>query len=251
MNLSGKSVLVTGAGSGMGRDTALLAARAGARVTAADLNSDLGQETVAEIGKTGGIGQFVRCDVSDEAQVAAMADAALSAYGRLDAAYNNAGVPNTGKLVHDLSQSEFRRVMEVNVVGVFLCMKYEIAAMLRTGGGSIVNAASAAGSIAFDASADYVASKHAVIGMTKAAAIDYAKSGIRVNAVMPGIVRTPMLAGLFSTKPEAEEYFLSRTPMGRLGEPREIANAVLWLMSEDASFVTGAGISVDGALVAA
>ena len=251
MSLSGKSILVTGASTGIGRDTALLAAKAGARVTVADVNSDLGRATADEIAKMGGIGQFVRCDVSNEEDVASMVEATVSAYGRIDACFNNAGVANTGKRVHELGQAEFRRVIDVNVVGVFLCMKHEIAAMLRTGGGAIVNTASAAGAIAFDAASDYVASKHAVLGLTKAAALDYAKSGIRVNAVMPGIVRTPMLAGLFAAAPEAEQYFVDRTPMGRLGEPGEIAKAVLWLMSDDASFVTGAGLSVDGAFVAA
>jgi len=250
VELAGKSILITGAASGMGREAALLAAKAGAKVTVADMNAALAKATVDEIVAAGGTAQCFIGDITDEAQVKAMVDAVVSAYGRIDAAYNNAGVPNTGKVVHELSQAEFRRVMDINVVAVFLCMKYEIAAMLKTGGGAIVNSASAAGAITFNAAVDYVGSKHAVMGMTKSAALDYATQGIRVNAVMPGVVRTPMLAGLFASTPEAEEYLVTRTPMGRLGEPQEIAKAALWLMSEDASFITGTGLAVDGAYVA-
>ena len=249
-DLANKSIIITGAGRGMGRETALLAGRAGAQVTVADMDEASGRETVAMISGAGGTAHFVRVDVANEAQVEAMVAAAVSTYGRLDGAFNNAGVPPSATVLHELRLETFQRAMSINLVGVFLCMKHEIAAMLKTGSGSIVNTASTAGLAAFPAATEYIASKHGVIGLTKAGAVDYGKLGIRINAVLPGATLTPMLVGAMASTPGLEEYMIAQQPIGRLGQPREIANAAVWLLSDDASFVTGASLSVDGGYTA-
>ncbi len=251
--LDGKSVIVTGAGSGIGAAAALLAAESGARVTVADVDEVGGGTTVEAIVGKGGDAQFVRTDISDEAQVEALIGAAVARYGRLDAAFNNAGIAsfshvpgNTPTLFGDLPLAALRQTFEVNAIGTFLCMRAELRAMLATGGGAIVNTASNAGILAVEAAADYVGSKHAVIGLTKAAALDYAKRNIRVNALLPGVVRTKMMELSFAENPELEDWAASIQPVGRYGQPRELAEAAVWLMSDRASFVTGISLSVDG-----
>jgi 2,5-dichloro-2,5-cyclohexadiene-1,4-diol dehydrogenase 1 len=248
-DLKNKSLIVTGGASGMGRETARLAAKAGARVTVADVNTAGGEETVRLITGDGGQAQFVRTDISVESQVEALVAAAVSAYGRLDAAFNNAGIPQINVPMHEIPAEVFRRSLDVNVMGTFFCMKYEIAAMLKTQGGAILNTSSGAGIVGYMLGSEYVASKHAVIGLTKTGALDYAKRGIRVNAILPGATLSPMLTNAMKTMPEVEPYLIAATPMGRLGQPSEIATAAVWLLSDHASFVTGACLPVDGGYV--
>jgi 2,5-dichloro-2,5-cyclohexadiene-1,4-diol dehydrogenase 1 len=249
-DLTNKSIVVTGGGSGMGREASLLLARAGALVTVADVGDEAGKETVQLIEAAGGTAQFVHTDIADEGQVEGMVAAAVSSYGRLDGAFNNAAIPQLGKPLHELSYSEVKRTFDINALGPFLCLKYEITAMLKTGGGAIVNTASTAGVVAFPSASEYISSKHAVVGFTKAAAIDYATKGIRVNTILPGATLTPMLRGAMAAQPGLEEYLMAQQPIGRLAQPHEMATAVLWLLSEDASFVTGASIPVDGGFTA-
>jgi 2,5-dichloro-2,5-cyclohexadiene-1,4-diol dehydrogenase 1 len=249
-NLTGKSIIITGGGSGMGREAALLAAKAGARLTIADIGVEGGQETVRLIAAAGGTAQFIRTNIAEEAQAAAMVAAAVSAYGRLDGAFNNAAVPQNSVALHELTAEQFRRAMDINVTGTFFCMKHEIIQMLKNGGGAIVNTASAAGVTAFPAACEYVTSKHAVVGMTKAGAIDYGTQGIRVNAILPGATLTPMLTGAIAGAPGLEQYLIDQQPIGRLGLPAEIATAAVWLLSDHASFVTGASFAIDGGYTA-
>lgn len=252
--LEGKSVIITGGASGIGAATAALAAKAGARVTVADLDRERGDAVVAQIVEEGGEAQFVRADISAEADVAAMVEAAVGRYDALHCAFNNAGAPgysHTGhgsRLTHfaDLPLDAFRRNIEINVVGTFLCMKHEIAAMLATGGGSIVNTSSGAGVLAIEGAADYVSSKHAVIGLTKAAALDYATRGIRANAVIPGVIRTPMVETSFAGNPDMDEWAIAAQPNKRMGRPSEVGEAVIWMLSDAASLVTGISMPVDG-----
>jgi 2,5-dichloro-2,5-cyclohexadiene-1,4-diol dehydrogenase 1 len=247
--LEGKSIIVTGAGSGIGRATSEIMAQRGARVMVADINVDGAKETVARIERAGGKAHFARCDVSQEEEVEKLVAEVASTYGKLDGAFNNAGVPPAFKVLHELSREQFDRCINVNLAGVFLCMKHQIAAMLRTGGGSIVNTASVAGVVGLPVHAEYIASKHGVIGLTKAAAIEYGRHNIRVNAVLPGGVRTPMI----TTPPNADEAIAQSSvmhPIGRIGEPVEIGEAAAWLLSDAASFVTGASLSVDGGFTA-
>lgn len=251
-DLTGKSLIVTGAASGMGAEGALRAARYGARVTVADLSVEAGQEVVARIRADGGQAQFVRTDIAVEEDVQRLVQAAVSAYGGLHGAYNNAGIPPHSSARHgifplaELSERDFRRALDVNVVGTFLCLKHEIPAVIASGGGAVVNTSSANGLVAGPAEADYVASKHAVIGLTKAAALDYATQGVRVNAVLPGVIRTPMLTTASGGDESAVEAYTALMPIGRLGEPGEVAEAALWLLSDAASLITGASVSVDG-----
>mgnify|MGYP000299896087 CR=1 FL=1 len=250
IDLTGKSIIGNGEASGIGRAAALLLSSLGARVTLGDRTEDAGAALVEEIAAAGGSAQFVRCDVTNEDDVEQLVASTVSRWGRLDGAFNNAGLPNTGKDLHELSWDEMERVYSVNVKGVFLCLKYEIREMLRTGGGSIVNTASASSLVAFPQAADYVSSKHAVLGLTRTAALDYAQRNIRVNCIMPGTVHTPMLDALFATAPETKAFLESRIPMGRLGKPEEMADTVAWMLSDRASYVTGAGVSIDGAYTA-
>jgi 2,5-dichloro-2,5-cyclohexadiene-1,4-diol dehydrogenase 1 len=249
-DLKGKSIIITGGGSGMGREAALLAAKAGAMITIADIGIPGGEETVGLIGQSGGVSQFVRTDIAAEADVAALVAAAVRAYGRLDGAFNNAAIPQSSATLHELSAETFRRALDINVTGTFYCLKHEIIAMLKTGGGAIVNTASAAGVTAFPSASEYVTSKHAVIGLTKAAALDYGTRGIRVNAIMPGATLTPMLETAFAQAPGLEQYLIDQQPIGRLAKPAEIATAAVWLLSDHASFVTGAAFAIDGGYTA-
>jgi NAD(P)-dependent dehydrogenase (short-subunit alcohol dehydrogenase family) len=252
--LDRKIALVTGGASGIGRATALAMAREGARVAVADRSEDSAAATVALINAGGGQAIAIGGDVSDETDVAAMVARTVSAFGRLDCAFNNAGVAPAavgpgGQRSHELSRESFDRMLAINLTGVFLCLKYQVAQMLaQGGGGAIVNTASIAGLVGLRTSAHYVAAKHGVVGLTKSAAMEYAPDGIRVNCVNPGYITTPM------TKEPMEARgaeILAKVPMGRMGVPEEIAEAVVWMCSDRASFMTGAAQIVDGGYYAA
>jgi NAD(P)-dependent dehydrogenase (short-subunit alcohol dehydrogenase family) len=252
--LEGKVALVTGGASGIGRATALVMAREGARVAVTDRAEASAAETVALINAAGGQAIAIAGDVTREADVTAMVSRTVAAYGRIDCAFNNAGIAGRavgppGERTHELSQAAFDKMLAVNLTGVFLCMKYEIAQMLaQGGGGAIVNTASIAGLIGLATSAHYVAAKHGVVGLTKSAAIEYAQDGIRVNCVNPGYVATPMTK---ETIEERGQDILAKVPMRRFGVPDEIAEAVAWMCSDKASFMTGAAHVVDGGYFAA
>lgn len=248
--LDGKVALVTGGGSGIGQATALIFAREGAKVVVADINVEGGEETVRQIQAAGGDATFVKTDVSKAAEVEALVNKTVQTYGQLDCAFNNAGIEGAAKFTTECTEEEFDRTIAVNVTGVWLCMKYEIQHMLSHGGGSIVNTASAAGLIGLPSASDYVASKHAVVGLTKTAALEYAKAGIRVNAVCPGAIDTPMIARSAQAIPGFDELAVAMEPVGRFGQSSEIGEAVAWLCSDAASFVTGIPMSVDGGMVA-
>lgn len=252
--LDGKAALVTGGGSGIGRATAIAMAREGARVAVSDLSKEGIDETVALINAAGGQSIAIQGDVTDEADVANMVSRTVSAFGRIDCAFNNAGVAGRsvgppGQCIHELTQSSVAKMFSVNLMGVFLCLKYEIAQMLKQGGGgAIVNTASIAGLVGLATSAHYVATKHGVVGLTKSAAIEYAQDGIRVNCVNPGYIKTPMTR---ETMDERYDEIIAKVPVRRLGVPEEIAEAVVWMCSDKASFMTGASHVIDGGYSAA
>jgi NAD(P)-dependent dehydrogenase (short-subunit alcohol dehydrogenase family) len=248
----GKVALVTGAGSGIGRASALAFARAGARVIVADVQPAGGYETVRQIHEAEGEALFVQADVSDEASVEALIAATIEEYGHLDLAHNNAGVGAPPAPLHEADRASFDRVLGVNVTGVWLCLKYEARAMLSQGGGAIVNTASLAGLIGFPLHVAYSASKHAVIGITRTAALEYATMGIRVNAVCPAFVRTPMVEAFVMADPHRFnlERLAHMQPMGRLGTVEEVAEAVVWLCSDSAAFITGIALPLDGGTTA-
>ncbi|MEC9345572.1 MAG: glucose 1-dehydrogenase [Pseudomonadota bacterium] len=248
--LDGKSVLITGAGGGIGRAAAILAAAEGAKVMIADLNEGWINETAELIRKAGGTVTARRTDVANEADVNALVKATVDAYGRLDGAFNNAGIEGDWGRTAESTLANFDKVIAVNSAGVFLCMKAEILAMLETGGGAIVNTASIAGLSGASYMPAYVASKHAVVGLTKTGAMEYARRNIRVNAVCPGPIETPMLGKISSNRPNVTEAMKGATAMKRLGQPVEIAQAACWLMSDRASFVTGVALPVDGGMIA-
>ncbi|QPF85789.1 glucose 1-dehydrogenase [Bradyrhizobium genosp. L] len=252
--LDGKAALVTGGGSGIGRATAVAMAREGARVAVSDLSKEGIDQTVALINAAGGQSIAIQGDVTDEASVANMVARTVSAFGRLDCAFNNAGVAGRsvgppGQRIHELTQASVAKMFSVNLMGVFLCLKYEVAEMLKQGGGgAIVNTASIAGLIGLATSGHYVATKHGVVGLTKSAAIEYAQDGIRVNCVNPGYIKTPMTK---ETMDERYDEIIAKVPVRRLGVPEEIAEAVVWMCSDKASFMTGASHVVDGGYSAA
>jgi NAD(P)-dependent dehydrogenase (short-subunit alcohol dehydrogenase family) len=250
MQFDDKAVLITGASSGIGRAAALAFAAGGASLLLADVDPAGGAETVRMIDAEGGTAHFIETDVSHSDQVEAMVAATLSHYGRLDVAVNNAGVGGS-QLVSLATYPEeaFESVMTVNVKGVWLCMRHEIPVMLQHGG-AIVNIASVAGLIGFPGNAAYAASKHAVIGLTKSAALETASKGIRVNAVCPSYIDTPMVTDLTDGNKKLEAQVTQASPMRRLGTPDEIAQSILWLASPAASFVNGASLAVDGGLTA-
>lgn len=247
---AGKVALVTGGSFGIGRATAVAFAREGARVVIADVDVAGGEETVAKIVALKGEATFVRTDVSKLDQVAALVEATVKAYGRLDCAFNNAGIEGVMTPTHETTEENWDRVIAVNLKSVWLCMKYELPHMLRQGHGSIVNCASIAGLVGFPSAPAYVASKHGVVGLTRTAALENAKLGVRVNAVCPGIIRTPMIDRATGGKAEVEAAFLAGQPIGRMGTPEEVASLVLWLCSDGASLMTGQAIAVDGGWVA-
>ena len=248
--LAGKVALITGGSAGIGRATALMFAREGAKVVVADVVVEGGEETVGMIKKANGEAIFVKADVSQATEVEALINQAVETYGRLDCAYNNAGVEGAMVLTADYAEEEWDRVININLKGVWLCLKYEIPQMLKQGSGAIVNTSSIAGLIGFGTMPAYVASKHGVAGLTKTAALEYAKSGIRVNAVCPGSINTAMVDRMVAGKDELRTQIIGLEPVGRQGTPEEVAEAVVWLCSDAASFVTGHTMTVDGGWVA-
>src|SRR5213596_1470962 len=245
-SFTGRVAFVTGAANGIGRATALAFAREGANVVVADVSEEGNQETSRMIEELGERALAVRCDVSRPEDVKAALDKALEAFGRLDFAFNNAGVEQPITAAAEITEEEWNRIIRINLSGVFLCMKYEIPLMLKQGGGAIVNTSSGAGIIGIKGSPAYTAAKHGVIGLTRAAALDYAGQNIRVNAICPGYIATPMMDRFTGGTPEGRAKVISEEPIGRMGRPEEIANAALWLCSDAASFVVGHAMVVDG-----
>lgn len=246
----GRVALVTGGGGGIGRSTSLAFAREGAKVVVADLLAEAAEETAAMIVEAGGEATAVACDVCVEADIERAVATAVERYGRLDAAHNNAGITHAQVLAAEVTREDFDRSMAINVLGVWLSMKHEIPAMLAGNGGAIVNAGSTAAVRALPKFSVYTATKHAVAGLTKAVAVDYAEQGIRANVVSPGATRTPMMLGAMADNPERERLVRGSIPMGRLAEPEEIAEAVIFLCSDRASFITGQVLQVDGGIAA-
>lgn len=243
--MQGKVALVTGAATGIGLACAEAFARAGATVVMVDINKPTDQ--AARLVQAGYAAVPYRCDVSDTKAVEEMIGWIVATYGRLDAAHNNAGIQTPQRPMAEITDEEFDRTEAVDLKGVWNCMRYEIRQMLRQGGGAIVNTSSQGGVTGFPGQAAYIACKHAVIGLTRTAAIDYAAQGIRINAVCPGVIRTPMAEELLRRNPDLEQELVRDIPAGRMGRPDEIAHAVLWLCSDDASFVDGHALLVDGA----
>jgi 2,5-dichloro-2,5-cyclohexadiene-1,4-diol dehydrogenase 1 len=248
--LKGRSVFITGGASGIGRAVALHAAKGGARVTIADLDETKGSEVVREIEHFGGEAMFARCDVTDEAQIREAVNATKARFGALHAACNGAGMVFMGVRVHEIPVDFWDKVTAVNLRGTFLCMKYELEAMLEAGGGAIVNIASTAAVASFKNSAEYCATKAGIAGLTRSGALDYADANIRVNAVMPGSTRTPMLEKGMGQIEGMEAMMASMIPMGRLGEPDDIAMTICWMLSDEARYVTGILLPVDGGMTA-
>ena len=248
--LEGEIALVTGAGSGIGRESALAFAASRAQVMVSDVVVEGGEETVARIKAAGGEATFRRADVSQRADVEALIRQTVETYGRVDCAHNNAGIEGDMAPTADCTEADWDRTIAINLKGVWLCMKYEIPQMLEQGGGVIVNTSSVAGLVGFVDLPAYVATKHGVAGLTRTAALEYAQQGIRVNAVCPGVIHTPMIDRLVGGDAEAEAQFTALEPVGRMGSPAEVAQAVVWLCSDAASFVTGVAMPVDGGFVA-
>jgi NAD(P)-dependent dehydrogenase (short-subunit alcohol dehydrogenase family) len=248
--LDGKVALITGAGSGIGRATTRIFAREGARLLLADMVEAGGQETLRMIKEVGAQGVFVKADVSKAQDVESMISKAVEHFGRLDCAFNNAGIGGAGKLTHEYSEEEWNRVIATNLTGVWLCMRAEITQMLKQGKGVIVNTSSIMGLTGAIRVPAYTAAKHGVAGLTKAAALEYGRHGIRVNAVCPAPIYTPLLMSAFEKRPDIEQRYARSEPMKRLGQPEEVGEAVAWLCSDRASYVTGLPMPVDGGYMA-
>lgn len=249
---AGKVAVVTGGASGIGRAGALEFAKAGAKVVVADVDVAGGEETVKQIRDMGGEAIFVRTDVSKEEDVKAMVEAAEKQFGGLDYAFNNAGIEGQMAPTAEYTLEVWNKVIGINLTGVWLCMRYEIPVMLRRGGGAIVNTASVAGLVGFPSTPAYTASKHGVVGLTKVAAIEYGPQNIRVNAICPGVIETPMVMSRsmqLETNREAYQQMVALHPLNRLGTAEEVAKTAVWLCSPDASFITGAALPVDGGFV--
>ena len=244
-----KVVIVTGAGGGIGRATALAFAVEGAHLVLADSNEATGRDSADQCRSADAEAEFVKTDVSSAADCAALVAKAVERFGRLDIAFNNAGINLQVKPIAEVDEVDWQRILAINLTGVFLCMKYQVAAMKRTGGGAIINTASVGGLIGTAGVTAYCATKHGVIGLTKSAALDHIKDGIRINAICPGGTRTAMLAEWFKD-PQVERAALAQTPIGRMASPEEIASAVLFLGSQDASFMVGHALVADGGLTA-
>ena len=245
-DFDGKVVLVTGGGTGIGRATAIAFAREGAKVVIGNRNSEAGESVVKTITDSGGEATFLRTDVSLEEDIRALVEHAVTTYGRLDAAFNNAGIGGLSGPLAEQTSENYDQIMGINVKGLWMSMKYEIEAMLRSGGGAIVNNSSVGGLVGFAGAGIYSASKHAVMGLTKSGALEYSAHGIRINAVNPAVIRTPMAEAMAKTRKVETDDFAKFHPIGRIGEPEEVAEAVLWLCSDKASFVTGTATCVDG-----
>lgn len=245
--MNGKVAIVTGAAGGIGRASALAFAASGAAVVVSDVNAGGGEETVALIRGKDGKAVFQKCDVSNAAEVKALVARALSEYGRLDFAHNNAGI--NSPTVDEWDEASFERSIDVNLKSVMLCMKEEFPAIRKSGGGAIVNTASINGLVGNPSQPAYVAAKHGVVGITRTGALKWAREGVRVNCVCPGVIDTPMVAGI-ATNPQFKAVMEQMTPMGRMGRPEEIAAAAVWLCSEEASFVTGHAMVIDGGATA-
>ncbi|ELR71105.1 3-oxoacyl-[acyl-carrier protein] reductase [Fulvivirga imtechensis AK7] len=243
-----KVALVTGGAFGIGKATAILFARKGAKVAVADWIED--SETIDIIKKEGGEAIFIKCDVSKPADVAEMVNKTVKAFGRLDYAVNNAGIEGVNAPVHECTEENWDKTININLKGIWLCMKNEIPVMLKQGKGAIVNIASIAGLVGFPGLPAYVASKHAVVGLTKTAALENAKAGIRVNVVCPGVIKTPMVDRVTGKDKTVEKAYEDMEPVGRMGQPEEVAEAIIWLSSDAASFVTGDAMAVDGGWIA-
>jgi NAD(P)-dependent dehydrogenase (short-subunit alcohol dehydrogenase family) len=243
---AGKVAFVTGAANGIGRAAALAFAREGASVVVADISESGNQETARLISDLGAQALAVRCDVSRGDDVRQALNATIERFGRLDFAFNNAGIEYKIQPAVDVTEEEWDRIMDIDLRGVFLCMKHEIPLMLKQGGGAIVNTSSGAGVKGFKGGAAYVAAKHGVVGLTKAAALDYAHANVRINAICPGIIDTPMMDRFSGGTAEGREAVIAQEPIGRMGTPEEIAAAVVWLCSDAAGFVVGTALIVDG-----
>ena len=248
--VQGKIVLVTGGGSGIGRATALKLAQEGATVMIADYIQEGGERTVKMNKDGGGTAGFIQADVSITRQVEVMVAKTVETYGRIDGAFNNAGIEGRMATTVETTEENFDRTIAINLKGVWLCMKYELPQMLKQGGGAIVNTASTLGLVAIEGAAAYTASKHGVVGLTRTAALEFAQKNIRVNCVCPGFIRTPMIERALDKNMVGEEQMIAIEPIGRLGKPEEIAEGVLWLCSDAASFVTGHTLTIDGAWTA-
>jgi NAD(P)-dependent dehydrogenase (short-subunit alcohol dehydrogenase family) len=243
---AGKVAFVTGAANGIGRAAALAFAREGASVVVADVSERSNQETARMIAELGGRALAVACDVTRNEDIRGALQATIEKFGRLDFAFNNAGIEYAIKPSAEVTDEEWSRIIDIDLRGVFLCMKHEIPLMLKSGGGAIVNTSSGAGIRGFKGGAAYVAAKHGVIGLTKAAALDYAASNIRINAVCPGIIDTPMMDRFSGGTPEGRRAVIAQEPVGRMGKPEEIGATVVWLCSDAAAFVVGHAMVVDG-----
>ena len=250
LDFQGKISLVTGAGSGIGRASAMAFARSGAKVVAADISASEGGQTVQKIKAAGGEAFFIQTDVAKSSEVQSLIQKTVQQYGRLDFAHNNAGTEGMLAPTADCTEENWDKILATNLKGIWLCMKYEISQMLKQGGGAIVNTSSIAGLVGLKGYPAYTASKHGIVGLTKVAALEYAKKGIRINALCPGLINTPMSDRQTGGNPQVAAQFIAFEPLGRMGTPDEVAQAALWLCSDASSFVTGHSLAVDGGWVA-